>query len=54
MLSNIVAFYNMAQQVVEHTSQSDNKITWGIIKDNLGELITKLSRMKYLVCSVGV
>lgn len=50
MLSNIVAFYNMAQQAVEHTSQSDNKITWAIIKDNLGELISKLTRMKFMVC----
>ncbi len=49
MLSNIVAFYNMAQQVVEHTSQSDSKITWGIIKDNLGDLISQLSRMKFMV-----
>lgn len=47
MLSNIVAFFNMAQQVVEHTSQSDNKITWAIIKDNLGDLISQLSRMKF-------
>ena len=27
MLSNIVAFYNLARQAVEHTAQSDNKIT---------------------------
>lgn len=52
MLSNIVAFYNMAQQVVEHTSQSDNKITWAIIKDNLGDLISKLTRMKFKVNSL--
>ncbi len=49
MLSNIVAFFNMAQQVVEHTSQSDNKITWSIIKDNLGEQLTQLTRMKFVV-----
>ncbi|XP_064393969.1 V-type proton ATPase catalytic subunit A-like [Halichondria panicea] len=48
MISNIVAFYNMAQQVVEHTSQSDSKITWSIIKDNLGEQITQLTRMKFM------
>ena len=47
MLTNIVAFYNLAQQAVEHTSQSDNKITWAIIKDNLADIIHQLTRMKF-------
>ena len=49
MLQNIVAFFNMAQQAVEHTSQSDNKITWATIKDNLGDIIHQLTRMKFIV-----
>ena len=49
MLTNIVAFYNLAQQAVEHTSQSDNKITWAVIKDNLADIILQLTRMKYKV-----
>ena len=49
MLQNIVMFFNMAQQAVEHTSQSDNKITWATIKDNLGDVIHQLTRMKFLV-----
>ena len=54
MLTNIVAFYNLAQQAVEHTSQSDNKITWAIIKDNLPDIILQLTRMKFKVnyCSI--
>ena len=54
MLTNIVAFYNLAQQAVEHTSQSDNKITWAIIKDNLADIIHQLTRMKFKVnyCSL--
>jgi len=47
MLTNIVAFYNLAQQAVEHTAQSDNKITWAIIKDNLADIIHQLTRMKF-------
>lgn len=49
MLQNIVAFYNMAQQAVEHTAQSDNKITWAIIRENLGDIIHQLTRMKFKV-----
>lgn len=49
MMNNIVAFYNLAQQAVEHTAQSENKVTWAVIKDQLGDLVTKLTRMKFLV-----
>ena len=28
MLNNIVTFYNLAQQSVEWTQQSENKVTW--------------------------
>lgn len=52
MLNNIVAFYNLAQQAVEHTAQSDNRVTWAIIKDQLGDLVHQLTRMKFLVSSV--
>ncbi len=54
MLTNIVTFYTQAQAVVEHTSQSDNKITWAVIKDQLGDVIHQLTRMKFRVCSVCV
>ena len=49
MMNNIVAFYNLAQQAVEKTAHSDNRVTWAIIKEQLGEFVTKLSRMKFLV-----
>jgi V-type H+-transporting ATPase subunit A len=49
MLSNIIGFYNMAQQAVERTAQSDNKITWAIIKEQLSESIHQLTRMKFEV-----
>jgi len=49
MLNNIVGFYNMAQQAVERTSQSDNKITYSIIKDQLVDCMHQLTRMKFKV-----
>ena len=55
MLSNIVAFYDMARHAVETTAQSDNKITWAVIKENMGSIIYELSSMKFKVsdcCSV--
>ena len=52
MLHNIVGFFNMAQQAVEGTSEeAGNKITWAIIKDQLGEIIHQLTRMKFCVCN---
>lgn len=49
MLSNIVAFYDMARHAVETTAQSDNKITWAVIKENMGQIIYQLSSMKFKV-----
>ena len=49
MLSNIVAFYDMARHAVEATAQSDNKITWAVIKENMGQIIYQLSSMKFKV-----
>ncbi|XP_027038081.1 V-type proton ATPase catalytic subunit A [Pocillopora verrucosa] len=47
MLSNIVAFYDAARHSVEATAQSDNKITWAVIKENMGQIIYQLSSMKF-------
>lgn len=47
MLSNMIAFYDMARSAVENTAQSDNKITWSIIRENMGEILYKLSSMKF-------
>ena len=53
MLFNIVAFYDMARHAVETTAQSDNKITWAVIKENMGQIIYQLSSMKFKV-SAGI
>ena len=39
----------MARHAVETTAQSDNKITWGIIRDNMADTLYKLSSMKFKV-----
>ncbi|KAK2171777.1 hypothetical protein NP493_1027g00073 [Ridgeia piscesae] len=47
MLKNMIAFYDMSRHVVETTAQSDNRITWAIIRDNMSEVLYKLSSMKF-------
>ncbi|KAK2117715.1 V-type proton ATPase catalytic subunit A [Saguinus oedipus] len=47
MLSNMIAFYDMARRTVETTAQSDNKITWSIIREHMGDILYKLSSMKF-------
>ena len=49
MLRNIIAFYDLARHAVESTAQSDNKITWAIIRDHMSDTIYKLSSMKFKV-----
>lgn len=46
-MRNIIAFYEMAKHGVESTAQSDNKITWAVIRDSLGDIMYKLSSMKF-------
>lgn len=47
MMKNIIAFYDMARQVVNRTAQSDNKVTWQIIRDSMGQIMYELSSMKF-------
>ncbi|POI32414.1 hypothetical protein CIB84_003835 [Bambusicola thoracicus] len=47
MLSNMIAFYDMARRAVETTAQSDNKITWSIIRENMSEILYRLTSMKF-------
>lgn len=45
----MISFYDMARRAVETTAQSDNKITWSIIREHMGEILYKLSSMKFKV-----
>jgi len=46
MLRNIILFYNLAQRAVAE-SHSDNKITLNTIKQQMGDLIFKITSMKF-------
>ncbi|CAJ0593817.1 unnamed protein product [Cylicocyclus nassatus] len=47
MLKNMIAFYDLARHAVETTAQTDNKVTWAVIRDHLGDLMYQLSSMKF-------
>ncbi|KAG7273335.1 hypothetical protein CRUP_030233 [Coryphaenoides rupestris] len=47
ILSNTIAFYDLARHAVETTAQSDNKITWAMIREHMGEILYRLSSMKF-------
>lgn len=49
ILSNMIAFYDMARHAVESTAQSDNKITWAMIREHMGETLYRISSMKFKV-----
>jgi len=46
MMRNIALFYNLAQKAVE-SSGEDKKVTWVVIKQNMGDLLYKLTSMKF-------
>ncbi|XP_063230137.1 V-type proton ATPase catalytic subunit A isoform X1 [Bacillus rossius redtenbacheri] len=47
MLKNMIAFYDMSRHAVETTAQSENKITWNVIRDSMGNILYQLSSMKF-------
>lgn len=47
MLKNIITFYDLSRHAVESTAQSEKKITWAIIREQLGDIMYKLSSMKF-------
>nr|QCI55795.1 V-ATPase-A [Apolygus lucorum] len=47
MLKNMISFYDLARHTVESTAQSDNKITWTVIKESMGNILYQLSSMKF-------
>lgn len=47
MLKNMIGLYDMSRHAVESTAQSDNKITWNVIRDAMGNILYQLSSMKF-------
>ncbi|NXA57177.1 VATA ATPase, partial [Nothocercus julius] len=47
MLHNMVTFYELARHAVEATAQAEHRVTWATIRENLGDILYKLSAMKF-------
>lgn len=47
MLKNIIGFYDMARHAVDSTAQSEQKVTWGTIREAMGDVMYQLSSMKF-------
>eukprot|EP00123_Amoebidium_parasiticum_P013390 comp21925_c0_seq1/m.31544 comp21925_c0_seq1/g.31544 ORF comp21925_c0_seq1/g.31544 comp21925_c0_seq1/m.31544 type:complete len:619 (-) comp21925_c0_seq1:218-2074(-) len=53
MLRNFMLFYDLARRAVESTAQSENKLTWAVIRDQLNDELYALSSMKFQEPSDG-
>lgn len=49
----MISFYDLARHAVETTAQSDNKITWAMIREHMGEILYRISSMKFKVRGGG-
>ncbi|NXX12266.1 VATA ATPase, partial [Podargus strigoides] len=47
MLHNMVTFYELARHAVEATAPGERRVTWATIRENLGDILYKLSAMKF-------
>jgi V-type H+-transporting ATPase subunit A len=47
MIRNLMTFYNLAQKAVETTSAEGNKVTWNSIRNQMSNVIYKLTQMKF-------
>ena len=50
MLKNMIGFYDSAKNVID-SNKSDNKITYAMIKESMGDVMYQLSSMKFKVSS---
>ncbi|KAG8194966.1 hypothetical protein JTE90_021426 [Oedothorax gibbosus] len=48
MMRNMMAFYDQAHHVVSATAQSENRITWTVIREAMESILYQLSSMKFL------
>ncbi|KYQ90179.1 vacuolar H+-ATPase A subunit [Tieghemostelium lacteum] len=47
MLRNMMTFYNLAQKAVEN-STPDHKVTWNQIRNDMKDILTRITRMKFM------
>ena len=43
----MIHFYDLARNAVESTADSEAKVTWAVIREGCGDLLYKLSSMKF-------
>ncbi|XP_024999203.1 V-type proton ATPase catalytic subunit A-like isoform X1 [Gallus gallus] len=48
MLHNIITFYELARHAVEATGAGERRVTWAAIRENLGDILYRLSAMKFM------
>ncbi|KFM64403.1 V-type proton ATPase catalytic subunit A, partial [Stegodyphus mimosarum] len=48
MMRNMMAFYDLAFNAVQSTAQSENRITWNVIREGMDSIIYALSNMKFM------
>ncbi|XP_015740216.1 V-type proton ATPase catalytic subunit A-like [Coturnix japonica] len=48
MLHNIITFYELARHAVEATGGGERRVTWAAIRENLGDILHRLSTMKFM------
>lgn len=54
MMKNMIAFYDLAHNAVQSTAQSENRITWSVIREAMDNILYQLSSMKFMVRAVFV
>ena len=48
MMRNMIAFYDLSLNAVQSTAQSENRITWTVIREALDKILYQLSSMKFM------
>lgn len=47
MMRNMISFYDLAHNAVQSTAQSENRITWAVIREAMDSIFYQLSSMKF-------
>lgn len=45
----MMTFYELARHAVETTATGERRVTWATIRENLGDILYRLSAMKFMV-----
>ncbi|RWS01677.1 V-type proton ATPase catalytic subunit A-like protein [Dinothrombium tinctorium] len=48
MLKNMITFYDLARHAVESTAQSENRITYNVIREATADIMYELTMMKFM------